>query len=239
MMPDQQTNSPIKVLIADDQSALRTALRMVLNQPGFNVVGEASNGQESLEWVARTLPDVVLMDLQMPVMGGIESTRLIHSTYPQVRIIILTSFGDDASIFGALQAGAVGYLLKNYFSAEDLAETIQATARGESILNPSVAARVVAKFSHLAHQKYGQPLANVPLTERQLDNNPQELDQTLTKREQEVLELLAHGLSNLQVGLSLSLSLSTIKGHVSHILEKLGLGNRAQLICWANQQAKK
>ncbi len=237
-MSDQlQAKSPINVLIVDDQDALRTSFEILLSyQSGFNIVGEASDGQEALEWVARTLPDVVLMDLQMPVMGGIEATRLICTTYPQVRVIVLTSSDDDYSIFESLEAGAVGYLLKNYFSAEDLAKTIQATARGESILNPLVAARVVAEFARLAHKT---PLANVPLTERQLDNNPQELDQTLTEREQEVLELLAQGLSNAKIAEGLSLSLSTVKGHVSHILEKLGLGNRARLICWANQQAKK
>lgn len=143
-------DTPIRVLLVDDQTLFREELRTLLDlQPGIEVIGEAVNGREAIQLVARAAPDVALMDLQMPVLDGVAATREIRARHPHTQVIVLTTFDDDEYVFEGLRAGAVGYLLKDTTS-EKLVEAIQAAARGESLLQPSVAAKVVAEFTRLA-----------------------------------------------------------------------------------------
>jgi len=150
--------SPIRVLLVDDQALFREGLRTLLGmQPGLVVVGEAANGEEALRLAAKLGPQVVLMDLRMPVLDGVTATRRLHEAQPDCRVIVLTTFDDDEYVFEGLRAGAVGYLLKDVPS-EKLAEAIRAAAGGESFLQPSVAAKVVAEFARLAEQASAKPL---------------------------------------------------------------------------------
>ena len=204
----------VRVLLVDDQALFREALATLLGvRDDIEVVGEAANGDEALRRVAELAPDVVLMDLRMPVLDGIAATRRIRVEHPQARVIALTTFDDDADVFAALRAGAVGYLLKDVSSAR-LVEAVQAAARDESVLQPSVAAKVIARFARLpaddeAHRP--QPLV-VPLSEREL----------------EVVRLLADGRSNREIAAALFLAEGTVKNHVTNVLGKLGARDRTQ-----------
>lgn len=207
---------PIRVLIVDDQALLREGLRLMFDlTPDLEVAGEAGNGQEALDLVARRPPDIVLMDIRMPVMDGVEATRRIRARYPQVQVIILTTFDDDEYIFEGLRAGASGYLLKDVSSTR-LAEAIRAAARGESFLQPSVATRVVTEFVRISGQGSRRAAANAGLPE------------PLTERELEILTQLGEGKNNREIALALSLSEGTVKNHVSNILGKLGVRDRTQ-----------
>jgi DNA-binding NarL/FixJ family response regulator len=206
--------SPVRVLLVDDQTLFREALAMLLGvRADVEVVGEAGDGDEALRRVAELAPDVVLMDLRMPVLNGIAATRRVHVEHPAVRVIALTTFDDDEEVFAALRAGAVGYLLKDV-SSERLVEAVLAAARGESVLQPSVAAKVVARFAQLPDTTAAprpQPLV-VPLSEREL----------------EVLRLLADGASNREIAAALFLAEGTVKNHVTNVLAKLGARDRTQ-----------
>jgi DNA-binding NarL/FixJ family response regulator len=205
---------PVRVLLVDDQALFREALGTLLGvRPEVRVVGEAANGAEALDRSAELAPDVVLMDLHMPVLDGIGATRRLRVEHPEVRVLALTTFDDDEDVFSALRAGAVGYLLKDVPS-DRLVEGILAAARGESVLQPSVAAKVVARFAQLPEEGGGaarQPLV-VPLSEREL----------------EVLRLLADGGSNREIAGALFLAEGTVKNHVSNVLAKLGARDRTQ-----------
>ncbi|MFC7533063.1 response regulator [Actinoplanes sp. GCM10030250] len=203
----------VRVLLADDQALFREALGVLLGaSDGLEVVGEAANGDEALTLVARLRPDVVLMDLRMPVLDGIGATRRIRVEFPETRVIALTTFDDDEDVFAALRAGAVGYLLKDV-SSEQLIEAVRAAVRDESVLQPSVAAKVVARFAQLDHEApaRAQPLV-VPLSDREL----------------EVLRLLAGGRSNREIAGELFLAEGTVKNHVTSVLGKLGVRDRTQ-----------
>jgi DNA-binding NarL/FixJ family response regulator len=201
----------IRVLLVDDQTMFREGLRTLLSvQPDFEVVGEAANGEEALRLIATLHPQVVLMDLRMPVLDGVAATRSLRATGVDSRVIVLTTFDDDENVFEALRAGAVGYLLKDA-PTEKLYEAIRVAARGESFLQPSVAARVVAEFARLAGQA---PRIPQPLTE------------PLSMRELEILGLLAEGASNKEIAAQLVLAEGTVKNHVTSILEKLGVSDR-------------
>ncbi|QKV72424.1 response regulator transcription factor [Amycolatopsis sp. Hca4] len=205
--------TPVRVLLVDDQALFREALATLLaTHDGIDVVGEAGNGDEALREAASLAPDVVLMDLRMPVLDGVAATRRLRVEHPGVRVIALTTFDDDEDVFAALRAGAVGYLLKDVSSAR-LVEAVLAAARGESVLQPSVAAKVVARFAQLpdAPQPRPQPLV-VPLSERELD----------------VLRLLADGRSNREIAAALFLAEGTVKNHVTNVLGKLGARDRTQ-----------
>jgi DNA-binding NarL/FixJ family response regulator len=205
--------SPVRVLVVDDQALFREALVTLLGaRPEVAVVGEAGDGQQALQQAAALQPDVVLMDLHMPVLDGIATTRRLRAEQPGVRVLALTTFDDDEDVFAALRAGALGYLLKDV-SSERLVEAVLSAARGESVLQPSVAAKVVARFAQLddVPRPRPQPLV-VPLSDRELD----------------VLRLLADGRSNREIAGSLFLAEGTVKNHVTNVLAKLGARDRTQ-----------
>jgi DNA-binding NarL/FixJ family response regulator len=202
-----------RVLIADDQALVRAGFRKLLESaPGVEVVGEAADGREAVAAAARCRPDVVLMDLRMPVLDGVGATRQLRVDHPAVRVLALTTFDGDDEVFPALRAGAVGYLLKDV-STQRLVEAVLAAARGESVLAPSVAAKVVARVAAMPEQDQPprQPLAD-PLTGREL----------------EILRHLAAGRSNREIAAAVFLSEGTVKNHVSSILAKLGARDRTQ-----------
>lgn len=203
----------IRILLVDDQALFREGLRTLLSvQPGLEVVGEAGNGEEAVRLAASMHPNVVLMDVQMPVLDGVAATRRLHADYPECHVIMLTTFDDDEYVFEGLRAGAVGYLLKDA-SSEKLVEAIRAAARGESFLQPSVAAKVVAEFTRLADKSSARP---------------QPLLEPLSERELEILSLAADGLSNKEIAARLVITEGTVKNHVSNILGKLGVRDRVQ-----------
>ena len=203
---------PVRVLVVDDQALFREALATLLSvRSEIEVVGEAGDGLEAVRLSAALSPDVVLMDLRMPVLDGIGATRRLHVDQPGVRVLALTTFDDDEEVFAALRAGAVGYLLKDV-SADRLVEAVLAAARGESVLQPSVAAKVVARFAQLDDTPApAQPLA-VPLSDREL----------------EVVRLLARGRSNREIAADLYLAEGTVKNHVTNVLLKLEARDRTQ-----------
>jgi DNA-binding NarL/FixJ family response regulator len=205
--------APVRVLLVDDQALFREALATLLGvRPEVEVVGEAGDGDAALQLAAQLRPDVVLMDLHMPVLDGVAATRRLRVEQPQVRVLALTTFDDDEDVFAALRAGAVGYLLKDVSSGR-LVEALLAAARGESVLQPSVAARVVARVAALPDDAppRPQPLV-VPLSDREL----------------EVLRLLAEGGSNREIAAALFLAEGTVKNHVTNVLAKLGARDRTQ-----------
>ncbi|SNS67678.1 response regulator [Actinomadura mexicana] len=207
----------LRVLVADDQALLRGSFRVLIDTaPGLRTVGEAGTGAEAVELAARERPDVVLMDVRMPGMDGIEATRRICADIPGVRVLILTTFDLDTYVYTALRAGASGFLLKDTPPA-DLLSAIRVVASGESLLAPSVTRRLIAEF--VRRPGPAQP-------------PPTGLD-ALTDREREVLALIARGLSNTELAEHLHLSPATVKTHIGHLLAKLHARDRAQLVITA------
>jgi DNA-binding NarL/FixJ family response regulator len=216
----------IRVLIVDDQRLLREGFRTLIEmEPNLEVVGMAGDGKEALVMVERlqaqrTAPDVVLMDVRMPRMDGIAATRAFKEHWPEICIIILTTFDDRALIQAGLQAGAQGYLLKD-ITAEQLATTIRAVAQGQVLLHPEVAHKVIASFPSASIE----PAASASATSPFAGGN--ELFQ-LTEREREILALLARGASNREISETLYIAGGTVKNHLSNILGKLGVRDRTQ-----------
>jgi two-component system, NarL family, response regulator LiaR len=207
-------NSPISVLIVDDHEIVRRGIRAYLEtQPDFNVIGEAGSGEEAIEMALNLVPDIVLMDLILPGLDGVESTRRIKSLSPRTQIVVLTSYHEDEHIFPALKAGATAYILKD-IRMERLAEALHKAVNGEVTLHPRVAARVLQNIRG----------------EREEERNPYT---ELTERELEVLKLLANGLSNSRIAEQLFISENTVKGHISNILSKLHLADRTQAAAFA------
>ncbi len=203
----------ITVLLADDQALFREGLHTLLSTHAeLQVVGEAANGDEAVRLAAELRPNVVLMDVQMPVLDGVAATRRLRAAQPECRVILLTTFDDDEYVFEGLRAGAAGYLLKDAPSAR-LVEAIRAAARGESFLQPSVAAKVVAELNRLAGQAPAAPA-------------PSGLAEPLSEREVEILKLVASGASNKEIAAQLFLAEGTVKNHVTNILGKLGVTGR-------------
>ena len=203
----------ISILIADDQAMVRSGLRMILeSEPDLVVVDEAADGAQAVRIAKRERPDVVLMDVRMPEMDGLEATRLISSDLDEVRVIVLTTFDIDEYVYGALRAGASGFLLKDA-PADDLVAAIRVVAGGDALLAPSVTRRIIEHF------------AAGPDPDRTVEG----LDD-LTDRETEVLRLLARGLSNSEIAEELFVSEATVKTHVSHVLTKLGIRDRVQAV---------
>lgn len=202
----------IRILLADDQALFREGLRLLLSaQPDIEVVGEAANGQEALRLAARLRPQIVLMDMRMPVLDGVEATRQLHEALPECRVIVLTTFDDDALVFEGLRAGAVGYLLKASTSPR-LLEAIYAVARGESMLEPSLTARVVTEFARMANQAI----------------RPEALATPLSSRELEILRLVATGATNREIAATLVIAEGTVRNHLTNILGKLEVADRTQ-----------
>ena len=209
-----RSDRPVRVLVVDDQTLFREALTTLLEAcDEVEVLGAAADGVQALEMAALLRPDVVLMDLRMPVLDGVATTRRMRVEHPEVRVLVLTTFDGDDEVFPALRAGAIGYLLKDA-TAPRLVEAVQAAARGESVLQPSVAAKVLARMSRLPD------VAREP--------RPQPLVDPLTQRELEVLRALADGLSNREAAERLYLSEGTVKNHVTNVLAKLGVRDRTQ-----------
>lgn len=205
----------IRVLLVDDQALFREGLRMLLSlNEDIDVVGEAGNGSEAIEAAVASSPDVILMDLRMPVLDGVAATRRLKESANPARIIVLTTFDDDETIFDGLRAGAVGYLLKDV-SSEKLAEAIRAAARGESFLQPSIAAKVLAEFNRLGE--------HAPATGR-----PIQMVEPLSERELEILRQVAAGDSNKEIAVRFYITEGTVKNHVTNILGKLGVRDRTQ-----------
>ncbi len=201
----------IRILVVDDQTMFRQGMRVLLSsQPDFEVVGEAADGEEALAKAAALHPAVVLMDLRMPVLDGAAATRRLRAAQPGCRVIVLTTFEEDAAVFDSLRAGAIGYLLKDA-PTDKLYEAIRAAAQGQSFLQPSVAARVVAEFARLSEQA---------------PTWAQALPEPLSPRELEILRLLANGATNKEIASRLVLAEGTVKNHVTNILTKLDVTDR-------------
>jgi DNA-binding NarL/FixJ family response regulator len=206
------------VLIADDQALVRVGLRKILEtEPETTVVGEASNGEEALTEARRLRPEVVLMDIRMPVLDGIEATRRIVNAQPGTRVLILTTFGLDTYVYEALRAGASGFMLKDA-PPEEIAAAVRIVARGEALLAPAVTRAVIEEFARQ------QPIAA---------SAPPPAVAELTPREHEVFELLARGKSNPEICEQLVISEATAKTHVARILQKLDLRDRVQTVIYA------
>jgi NarL family two-component system response regulator LiaR len=200
----------MKVIICDDQAIVRDGLAMLLKlEPDIEVVGTAEDGAAAVEMVAKEKPDLVLMDLKMPIMNGVEATRQIRAKYPGVKILVLTTYDDDEWVFDAIQAGASGYLLKDT-PRDEVIKAVRGTVSGKTYVDPSVAGKVLEQVS--SHQTQPATLITSKLTER----------------EAEVLRLIAKGLSNKDISDQLFLSEGTVRNHVSAILTKLGVSDRTQ-----------
>ena len=207
----------IRVLVADDQSMVRAGFRMLLTgERDIEVVAEASNGREAVAMAERTSPAVVLMDIRMPEIDGLEATRRILAANHAARILILTTFGLDEYVYEALRAGASGFVLKDD-PAEQLISAVRTVAAGNALLSPAITKRVIRQFTRLARPA-----------------PPKELSE-LTEREHEILRLIATGLSNAEIGRELYIGETTVKTHVTHILQKLGLRDRVQAVVLAYQ----
>jgi two-component system NarL family response regulator len=212
---------PIRVLIADDHALFRRGLTMVLvSEPGIEVVGEAQDGVEAVSRAEELAPDVVLMDVRMPRLSGIEATRAIRETAPTAKILMLTVSDEEDDLFDAIKAGANGYLLKE-ISIEEVADAVRAVVTGQSLISPSMASKLLNEFNTLSKQA----------TEKQRYATPR-----LTDRELEVLKLVAQGMRNSEIAESLYISENTVKNHVRNILEKLQLHSRMEAVVYAMRE---
>ncbi|MHB8449555.1 MAG: response regulator [Mycobacteriales bacterium] len=207
----------IRVLVVDDHALFRRGLQMVLEQePDIDVVGEASDGSEAVRVAADTTPDIVLMDVRMPKRGGIDACTAIKDTVPSAKIIMLTISDDEADLYDAIKAGAMGYLLKE-ISIEEVAEAIRAVYGGQSLISPSMASKLLTEFASMIKR----------------DGRQQVPSPRLTDREMEVLKLVAKGLNNRDIAKELFISENTVKNHIRNILEKLQLHSRMEAVVYA------
>jgi len=209
---------PIRVLVVDDHALFRRGLQMVLEQePDIEVVGEASDGSEAVETAAEKLPDIVLMDVRMPKRGGIDACTAIHDVAPSTKIIMLTISDEEADLYDAIKAGAMGYLLKE-ISIEEVASAIRAVHGGQSLISPSMASKLLTEFAAMV---------------KKTDDKQQVPAPRLTDREMEVLKLVARGLNNRDIAKELFISENTVKNHIRNILEKLQLHSRMEAVVYA------
>jgi DNA-binding NarL/FixJ family response regulator len=206
---------PVRVVIAEDHALVREGTRQILEeQPGVEVVGEAEDGEEAVDLVSRLSPDVVLMDIAMPKLNGIEATRRIKESSPSTSVLVLSAYDDDQYIYALLDAGAAGYLLKNV-RGEELARAVRAVAEGESVLHPTIAAKVFKRYTSSSQAP------------------AQEGIEPLTNRETEVLAIAAKGLGNKMIARELNLSDRTVQVHLSNIFGKLGVASRTEAVITA------
>ncbi len=209
---------PIRVLVVDDHALFRRGLQMVLEQePDIEVVGEASDGAEAVQSAVDSLPDIVLMDVRMPKRGGIDACTAIHETVPSAKIIMLTISDEEADLYDAIKAGAMGYLLKE-ISIEEVASAIRAVHGGQSLISPSMASKLLNEFASMI---------------KRTDDRQQVPTPRLTDREMEVLKLVAKGLNNRDIAKELFISENTVKNHIRNILEKLQLHSRMEAVVYA------
>ncbi|MCR4829818.1 MAG: response regulator transcription factor [Pseudobutyrivibrio sp.] len=212
----------INVLVADDQELIRQSLQIVLNtKEDLNVTDTVSNGQEVIKSVRTNPPDVILMDIRMPKMDGVQCTKIIKENYPDIKIIILTTFDDDEFVFNALKNGASGYLLKGV-SMDELEEAIKTVYSGRAMINPDIATKVVMLFNQMANQNLKVEV-------------DKKIEAHITKTEWKVIEQVEQGASNKEIAKNLNLSEGTVRNYISTILDKLDLRDRTQLAIWAVQ----
>lgn len=217
---------PIRLLIADDHAIVRKGIHALINTvEEIELVAEAENGQQAVELCAQLSPDVVLMDLVMPVMNGIEAIQAIKTRWPQLPILVLTSFSGDDQVFPAIKAGAVGYLLKDS-APEELTEAIHQVYRGEPSLHPTIAQKLLHELIHTDEDDSRE-------SRRKNSFDVPGQAESLTEREVEILKLVARGLSNRQISDQLVISEATVRSHVSNILAKLHLASRTQAVLYA------
>ena len=217
-------NSKIKVLVAEDQELVRKSLEIILcNQETIELIGAVSNGQEVIRFIRGSLPDIIIMDIRMPKMDGVTCTRIIKDQYPQVKIIILTTFDDDEYIFKALRDGASGYLLKG-ISVDELITAIHKVYKGSAMINEDIASKVVNLFADIAKSK-------LYIEVNELGKKD------INTTEKKIITLVSQGLSNKEIAGELSLSEGTVRNYLSNILEKLNLRDRTQLAIWAIQSS--
>ena len=217
-------NSKIKVLVAEDQELVRKSLEIILgNQDTIELIGAVSNGQEVIRFIRGSLPDIIIMDIRMPKMDGVTCTRIIKDQYPQVKIIILTTFDDDEYIFKALRDGASGYLLKG-ISVDELITAIHKVYKGSAMINEDIASKVVNLFAEIAKSK-------LYIEANELGKKD------FNTTETQIITLVSQGLSNKEIAGELSLSEGTVRNYLSNILEKLNLRDRTQLAIWAIQSS--
>ena len=211
----QAMQRPIRVLLVDDHAVVRKGLRALLeHESRVEVVGEADDGEQALRATERLRPDVILMDLEMPVVGGIDATRRITSAHPELKVVVLTSHASEEDVFPALKAGAIGYLLK-HSAPEEVLQAIQQAHLGETVLHPAIARMVLQELHRPAHSD--TPITTDPLSDRELD----------------VLRLIARGMSNHDIADALIVGEATVRSHVSSILRKLQLASRTQAALYA------
>jgi two-component system NarL family response regulator len=209
---------PIKVLVVDDHALFRRGLQMVLAQePDIEVIGEAGDGSEAVTKAEQTTPDIVLMDVRMPRRGGIDACTAIHESVPSAKIIMLTISDEEADLYDAIKAGAMGYLLKE-ISIEEVASAIRAVHGGQSLISPSMASKLLTEFASMI---------------KKTDDRQQVPTPRLTDREMEVLKLVAKGLNNRDIAKQLFISENTVKNHIRNILEKLQLHSRMEAVVYA------
>ena len=216
----------IRVVLADDQTLVRQGIRLLLEiEPDIQVVGQAATGREAIQQVEALHPEVVLMDVRMPDMDGVEATRQLKARFPDVSVIILTTFEDDAIVFEGLKAGARGYLLKD-ISSEEMAEAVRTVAAGKALIQPSLTRKVLEEFTRLA-------TAAEPPAQPASPASP--ISEPLTEREKEVLRALARGCSNREIAQELVITEGTVKNHVSNLIAKLGVRDRTQAVLKAQE----
>lgn len=216
----------IKILVADDQELIRQSLKIISDaNQDMEVIGTAATGREVIRFIRHQQPDVILMDIRMPEIDGVQCTKIIKENYPDIKIIVLTTFDDDEYVFNALKYGANSYLLKGV-SMKELADAIRTVAGGHAMIKPDIATKVVSLFSKMAQGNYAIPVEKRGMSE-------------LNKTEEQIVRLVGCGYSNKEISQKLLLSDGTVRNYLSKILNKLGLRDRTQLAIWAMQSGKK
>ena len=212
----------IKVLIADDQELIRQSLSIILGlKEEISVVGGVGDGTEVLEFIAKEKPDIILMDIRMPTMDGVECTKIVKEKYPEIKIIVLTTFDDDKYVFSALKYGASGYLLKG-ISVDELEKAIHVVYGGGAMINPEIASKVVELFSEMAQQNY-----DVMIEAENVEK--------INDMEWDIIKDVGHGMSNKEIAYHIGLTEGTVRNYISTILKKIGLRDRTQLAIWEVQ----